>query len=79
MGGGRGDTAFVVVHAATQTERVLVVRCNDGGGSGAGAPEPGRRWRWRGAVVVVHASSEAEGVLGVIVSLMVLVVQRFVP
>jgi len=79
VGGGRGDTAFVVVHAATQTERILVVRCSGGGGSRAGAPKTGRGWRRRGAIVVVHASSEAEGVLGVVVRPWVLGVQRFVP
>ena len=79
MGGGRGDTAFVVVHAATQTERILVVRCSGGGGSRAGAPKTGRGWRWRDAVVVVHASSEAEGVVGVVVRQWVLSTQRFVP
>jgi len=88
VGRGRGVTAFLIVHAATQAERIVVVPCcgaagscrgGVGGGSRARAPKAGRGWRWRGAIVVVHASSEAEGVVGIVVRQWVLGTQRFVP
>ena len=79
MSRGVCDTFIMVVHAASQAERVLVVGSGEGVGGATGAPGSGRRWRWGATVVVVHASSEAEGVLGVVVSLLVFVAQRFVP
>ena len=79
MSRGVCDTFIVVVHAASQVERVLIVGSVESVGGATGAPGSGRRWRWGVTVVVVHVSSEAEGILCVVVCLLVLVAQRFVP
>ena len=79
---------MVVVHADAQAERVFVVPCvraarfSRGGvssGIRARAPEAGRGWRGGGVIVVVHATSEAERVVGVVVQQRVVSAERFLP